>query len=56
MSNDLGADLDQLLPNGGQRPMLHLVRQPQGSPGMATRARGRCSPRLLAVRRSQLAD
>jgi hypothetical protein len=30
MSNDLGADLDQLLPDGGQRPMLHLVRQPQG--------------------------
>src|SRR3546814_17212281 len=29
MSDDLGADLDQLLPDGGQRPMLHLLRPRQ---------------------------
>src|SRR3546814_11892362 len=28
-SDDLGADLDQLLPDGGQRPMLHLLRPRQ---------------------------
>lgn len=30
MSDDLGPDLDQLLPDRGQRPMLHLLRQRQG--------------------------
>jgi hypothetical protein len=30
MSDDLGADLDQLLPDGGERPMLDLLRQCQG--------------------------
>jgi hypothetical protein len=31
MSNDLGSDLDRLLPDGGQLPMLHLLRQREGS-------------------------
>jgi hypothetical protein len=30
MSDDLGVNLDQLLPDGGQRPMFHLLRQRQG--------------------------
>ena len=34
MSHDLGADLDQLLAQGGQRPMLHRLRRCQ-SPLMA---------------------
>ena len=29
MSHDLGADLDQLLPQRGQRPVLDLLRQRQ---------------------------
>ena len=27
VAHDLGADLDQLLPQGGQRPVLHILRQ-----------------------------
>ncbi len=27
MADDLGADLDQRLPQRGQRPVLHLLRQ-----------------------------
>jgi len=30
MADDLGPDLHQLLPQRGQRPMLHLPRQSQG--------------------------
>ena len=30
MSDDLGPDLDQLLPDRGQRPVLDLFRQCQG--------------------------
>ena len=30
MGNDLRPDLDQLLPDGGQRPVLHLLGQRQG--------------------------
>ncbi len=30
MVDDLGSDLDQLLPQRGQRPVLHLLRQGQG--------------------------
>ena len=29
MADDLGTDLDQLLPQRGQRPVLHLLRQSQ---------------------------
>ena len=46
VADDLGADLDQFLPQGHQRPVLHLLRQRQ-SPLMAISRRASNSPTTL---------